>query len=373
MSYFLSLSLLLSSFDYRIGYLTITEIINIFVSLFLIIKNTQINIKIVGIAIAILTFYVLNGFIDAINRGHQVFEFIAFFYKYLNIFIVLFVFSKVKIDTATFRNISIIILIFWALWVINEAVNNPNAAIFQGIAFPRPFTAGLSADSHLFGFVVVLVAICAILTSKTVFAKLVLFSIALALILAIGARTPIALMIAALIYSLVLNTLHTLKFSKFMALIFFTAISIFSMIYLQSELSGSYRSLAFNIDGSVLGRFYKLDLIMKNASETLPYGTGYSRLSFEGRWVDGIIATLVLDYGLYAGVSFVLVLLLFSLKISVQMMRQGKFWSCVAFSYIVGAQFITEYLLTGRGSVLSIAFLFAVLSYESKKGEIGAR
>ena len=87
------------------------------------------------------------------------------------------------------------------------------------------------------------------------------------------------------------------------------------MIIIELEIHESYRAFQFRLDGSVLGRFNKLDLVVQNAIDHLPLGFGFSRLSFQGRWVDGIIATLILDFGFYFGCLFVFLLVVFTLKI----------------------------------------------------------
>jgi hypothetical protein len=83
--------------------------------------------------------------------------------------------------------------------------------------------------------------------------------------------------------------------------------------------------------------------------------------------VDGIIPTLVLDFGLYIGLFLIFALIAVSLILSINFLRQEKFYTCVALNYIVGAQFVTEYLLTARGCVLSIGFFFAMYTFEKNR------
>lgn len=375
LSFILSLSLLLSSYDYRISTLTISEIINIFLFLVFYLKDSNNKINLIILLIILIIFYLFNGFVDALSGGHRQLELLGFLFKYINIFVTIYLFNKIKIDVRVCGNISILILTFWALWVTQDVTKNPTSALFYGIAFPRPQTEDLiSADSHLFGFLVGIVGIFAIISRRKFISKLLVFVITVGLIISIGARTPVALFIAGSLFTMILETVLKRNLKLLLSLMSAIAVGFIALTYVKLNNVGDiYRSLSFKIDGSIIGRFKKLDIVLNNASETFPYGIGFSRLSFIGRWVDGLIATLILDFGLYLGLFLVLIIITFSLKFCIILLKDGKYFSCVAFMYIVGAQFITEYLLTGRGSILSIGFFYAVLAYESERNAANER
>lgn len=366
LSKILALTLLISSYDYRIGLFTLSEIFNLF--LYIIYQNRKFHKLLVISFLSLLIIYFMNGLIDAGSGGYRQLEFFGFLYKYINIYITFYLFYLIKIDYTISRNISVLIIIFWTLWVLRELSINTEAALFIGMAFPRPYGDTIPADSHLFGFLVGIVGLYGIITRSGLVQKFLMSVIVFGLIISIGARTPIALLSASFFMAFFLNMLIKRSVNTFLIFLF-SIICAFSLLHLVEvySLNDTYRSVAFNVDGSVMGRFNKLFSILENATETLPFGIGYSRLSYTGRWLDGIVATLILDFGLYIGLFLVFFLIALTFIFSIGLLRQQNFYTCVALNYIVGAQFVTEYLLTGRGSILSIGFFFAIYTFEKNR------
>jgi hypothetical protein len=363
LSKLLALSLIISSYDYRIGFVTVSEILNIF--LFIFYQNKKFSKLIVISVLSLLIFYFLNGYIDLISGGFRQVEFFGFLYKYINIFITFYLFYSIKIDCKISRNVSVMIITFWTLWVLREFSINTE---LTRMGFPRPHSVNIPPDSHLFGFLAGIVGLYAVITVSGLIQKFLMGVIVFGLLILIGARTPIVLLSVSLFMALFLNLFIQKKIKSFFIFLF-SIMCMFFMLFLVEiyNLGDRYRSVSFGMDDSVVGRFNKMLLVLENATATLPYGIGYSRLSFTGRWVDGIIPTLVLDFGLYIGLFLIFALIAVSLILSINFLRQEKFYTCVALNYIVGAQFVTEYLLTARGCVLSIGFFFAMYTFEKNR------
>ena len=110
-SYILALSLLLSSYDYRIGQLMISEFVNLGLFSIIMSRNYKFNITFFIFCLIIIIFYLLNGFIDAIGGGLRSNELIGFIYKYLNIIITLYLFFQIPINTQLSKKIGLVILL----------------------------------------------------------------------------------------------------------------------------------------------------------------------------------------------------------------------------------------------------------------------
>lgn len=359
---------ILSGYDYRISKFMVPEIMLVFLFFIMLLQKGRYHYVLLTITSVLIFLFLVNGFFDSLNGGVRVAEFFAFLYKYVFLLVTIFMYYSIPISEKMWRSSSLILALFWLTWIGIMYMDNSVTTLFTGMAYPRPDSLHVNADSHLFGFLIGIVFLLLYQSVTSRSSKIIVFICGLISAIAVGARTPIAVMLTAIIIVMFLDLCAKPTWRKVSQLIGLMIAGYFtSLVVLKYDLYSTFRAISFKLDGSVIGRFKKLGLVVENSLRDIPFG--FSRLTFEGRWVDGLLATLILDFGIIFGPLIMLILFIALVFFIYQFLGMSLSITCIALLYIFGGLLITEYLLTARGSVIAIGSFFGILALELKNAK----
>lgn len=366
--YILILIFVLSGYDYRLSQFMIPEIMLVLLFIITLIRKGRFHNVLFTMAGVLIFLFLINGFFDSLSGAVRVVEFYAFLYKYAFILMTIFMFYSTSISEGMWRTSALTLAIFWLVWIGTQYMDQSVATLFSGVAYPRPYSIDVSADSHLFGFLIGIVFLLVHQSSTRQSAKLIVIICGLITSLLVGARTPIAVMLTAMIIIMLVDVSRKPMGKKILQLISVMIVGCFAtLVVLKYDLYYTFRAISFKLDGSVLGRFDKFYLVLESSLRNIPFG--FSRLSFEGRWVDGLLTTLILDFGIIFGPFIIFTLLIMLAFIIWRLLGKSLNVTCIALLYIFGGLLVTEYLLTARGSIIAIGSLFGILTLERKNAK----